>query len=317
MTPPPTLPLGIVHRLITIDDVEAAARRIHGRVLRTPLVSTVGCPLLVKPENLQPTGAFKLRGATNAVLQLDPGTRGVVTHSSGNHAQALALAAREAGLSATVVMPENAVPAKIEATRALGATVHLVPAVERFAATERLAAEHGLAIVAPYDDPHVIAGQGTIGPEILADAPDVAVILVPVGGGGLASGVATAVKALRPHVSVIGVEPALAADAADSLRTGRRTSWDPAQTVRTAADGVRHAVLGELTWEHLHRHLDAVVTVTEDEITAAMGFLADHYRLVAEPSGALSAAAFLSRGDELPGGRAVAVLSGGNVARVR
>ena len=310
---PPTLPWEIVDELITIDDVRAAALRIHGRVLRTPLLSTVDCPLWIKPESLQPTGAFKLRGATNAVLLLDgTATQGVVTHSSGNHAQALAYAARAAGLPATVVMPSDAVPAKIDATKALGATVHLVPPTERAEAAERLASQHGLTMVPPYDHPHVIAGQGTIGLEIVSDAPDVDVILVPVGGGGLAAGVATAVKALHPRASVIGVEPSLAADAADSLRLGERIAWDPALTARTAADGVRHAVLGELTWAHIRRHLDTIVTVTEDEITAAIRFIAARYRLIAEPSGALSAAAYLWHGAELPSGHTVAVLSGGN-----
>jgi threonine dehydratase len=299
-------------RPITLDDVRGAARRIHGRVVRTPLLRTVGCPLWIKPESLQPTGAFKLRGATNAVLRLAGSTRGVVTHSSGNHGQALAYASREAGLPATVVMPVGAVPAKVEATRALGAAVHFVPYEQRALATEALAAEHGLTIVPPYDHPHVIAGQGTVGLEIVEDLPDVDVVLVPIGGGGLAAGVATAVKALRPAATVIGVEPELAADAAESLRRGERVAWDPATTAQTAADGVRHATVGELTWEHLRLHLDAVVTVTEEEIVLATEFLAARYRLVAEPSGALSTAAAVWHGDELPAGRTVAVLSGGN-----
>ena len=303
-------------RLITLDDVVAAAERIRGRVLRTPLLSTVDCPLWVKPESLQPTGAFKLRGATNAVLRLDDRVTGVVTHSSGNHAQAVAYAARAAGLTATVVMPDNAVPAKVDATRALGAAVHLVPPTERAGTAERLADEHGLAMIPPYDHPHVIAGQGTVGLEIAEDAADVGVVLVPVGGGGLASGVATAIKALRPRAAVIGVEPVLAADAADSLRAGRRTAWDPSDTARTAADGVRHAVLGELTWAHIRRRVDAILTVTEDEIAAAARFLAARYRVIAEPSGALSTAAFLRYGADLPPGRPVAVLSGGNTPYV-
>jgi threonine dehydratase len=284
-------------------------------VLRTPLLSTMNCPLWIKPESLQPTGAFKLRGATNAVLQLAPAVTGVVTHSSGNHAQAVAYAARAADLPATVVMPDNAVPAKIEATRALGARVHLVPPTERARAAEKLAGEHGLAMIHPYDHPHVIAGQGTVGLEIVADAPDVGVVLVPVGGGGLAAGVSTAVKALSPRTAVIGVEPELAADAAESLRRGSRIAWDAARTAQTAADGVRHCVLGELTWPHLRLHLDAIVTVTEAEIAAAMTFLAIRYRIVAEPSGALSTAAYLRHGDRLSRGRAVAVVSGGNVDR--
>ena len=299
--------------LVTLDDVRAAADRINGRGVRTPLLSTVDGELLVKPESLQPTGAFKLRGATNAVLRLDPATTGVVTHSSGNHAQALAYAARAAGLRATVVMPAGAVPAKIEATRALGATVFLVPPADRQRAAAELARQLGLTLVPPYEHPDVIAGQGTVGLEIAEDAPDVAVVLVPVGGGGLAAGVAVAVKALLPHAAVVGVEPELAADAAQSLRAGRRIAWDPELTARTSADGVRHAVLGELTWEHLRRHLDAVVTVSEREIGAAVRYLAARFRLVAEPSGALTTAAYRGHRAQLPPGRVVAVVSGGNV----
>jgi threonine dehydratase len=272
--------------------------------------------LWIKPESLQPTGAFKLRGATNAVLQLGR-TAGVVTHSSGNHAQALAYAARAAGLPATVVMPENAVQAKIDATRALGAHVRLVPVAQREAAAQALADERNLTMIAPYDHPHVIAGQGTVGLEIVEDRPAVDVVLVPVGGGGLAAGVAVAVKALRPQAAVIGVEPELAADAQESLRRGERVRWDPASTARTAADGVRHAVVGELTWPHLQRYLDAIVTVSEQEISAAVEFLAARYRLVAEPSGALSTAAYLFRGADLPPGETVAVVSGGNVQAVQ
>jgi threonine dehydratase len=301
--------------LIALEDVRAAAERIRGRVVRTPLLSTVDDELLVKPESLQPTGAFKLRGATNAVLRLGPATTGVVTHSSGNHAQALAYAARAAGLPATVVMPADAVPAKIAATRALGASVFLVPPAGRQRAADELAGRHGLTPVPPYDHLDVIAGQGTVGLEIAEDAPDAAVVLVPVGGGGLAAGVAVAVKSLLPRAAVVGVEPELAADAAESLRAGRRIAWDPALTARTAADGVRHAVLGELTWEHLRRHLDAVVTVSEAEIEAAARHLAGRFRLVAEPSGALATAAYRWHRAELPPGRAVAVVSGGNVPR--
>jgi threonine dehydratase len=297
--------------LVTLHDIREAAHRIRGRVLRTPLLTTVDCDLLIKPESLQPTGAFKLRGATNAVLQLRH-ARGVVTHSSGNHAQALAYAARAARMPATVVMPDNAVPAKIEATRALNATVHLVPVMEREATARELARQHGLALVPPYDHPHVIAGQGTVGLEVVADleAPDV--VLVPVGGGGLAAGVGVAVKEQRPSAAVIGVEPELAADARESLRRGERVAWDPALTARTKADGVRHSFVGELTWPHLHRYLDGIVTVNEDEIDAAMTFLARSYRLVAEPSGALTTAAYVWHRSDLPAGKTVAVLSGGN-----
>jgi threonine dehydratase len=271
----------------------------------------VDCPLWIKPESLQPTGAFKLRGATNAVLRLPANTRGVVTHSSGNHAQALAFAARAVGIPATIVMPIGAVPAKIDATRALGATVQLVPYAERAAATGVIAREQGLTFVPPYDHPDVIAGQGTVGLEIAADLPDVDLVLVPVGGGGLASGVAVALAGLRAEARVIGVEPELAADAAESLASGERVRWDPAITASTAADGVRHAQVGALTWEHLRRHLHSVVTVSEEEIAAAVRFLAARFRLVAEPSGALATAAFLRGG--LPPGVTVAVVSGGNI----
>jgi threonine dehydratase len=299
--------------LVTLDEVRAAAGRIRGTVLRTPLLSTVDCPLWIKPESLQPTGAFKLRGATNAVLRLPSGVRGVVTHSSGNHAQAVALAARAAGLPATVVMPVGAVQSKIDAARALGARVELVPYVERAAATQTLVRERGLTFVPPYDHPDVIAGQGTVGLEIFEDLPDADVVLVPVGGGGLASGVAVALAGLRPQTRVVGVEPVLAADAAESLSRGERVSWDPSLTARTSADGVRHASVGELTWEHLRRHLHAMITVTEEEIAGAVRFLAARFRLVAEPSGALATAAFLAHSAELPPGVTVAVVSGGNV----
>jgi threonine dehydratase len=297
--------------LVTLHDIRAAAHRIRGRVLRTPLLSTVDCDLLIKPESLQPTGAFKLRGATNAVLQLRH-ARGVVTHSSGNHAQALAYAARAANIPATVVMPDNAVPAKIDATKALKATVHLVPVTEREAMARDLARQHGLALVPPYDHPHVIAGQGTVGLEIVEDLDEPSVVLVPIGGGGLAAGVGVAVKEQLPTAAVIGVEPQLAADAQESLRRRERVAWDPAQTARTQADGVRHATVGELTWPHLRRYLDGIVTVSEEEIAGAKTFVATRYRLVAEPSGALTTAAYLWHRDDLPAGRTVAVVSGGN-----
>jgi threonine dehydratase len=302
--------------VITVDDVRAAARRIEGRVVRTPLVPAPTLderrPWWIKPENLQPTGAFKLRGATNALAGLD-GRRGVVTHSSGNHARALAFAANLIGVAATIVMPSNANPAKVDAVRALGATIELVPPQQREEAANALAAERGLVLVPPYDDHAVMAGQGTIGLEIAADLPDVDLVLVPVGGGGLISGIAVAVKALCPNATVIGVEPELAGDAAESLRRGERTAWDVPRVRRTIADGLRATVLGELTWPHIHRYVDAIVTVTEDEITAAIRVLAERFRQVAEPSGAVSAAGYLFHADELPPGRTVSVLSGGNI----
>jgi threonine dehydratase len=209
-------------------------------------------------------------------------------------------------------MPDTAPPVKIAATRQLGAEVVLVAPELRAERCAELAGERGLSVIPPYDHPDVIAGQGTVGLEIVEDMSTVDVVLVPVGGGGLASGVATAVKALRPAASVIGVEPELAADARDSLRAGRLVSWPIEQRYRTVADGVR-VELSELTFAHLSRRLDGIVTVSEEEILGTVGALARSARLVVEPSGAVSVAAFLHRRGELPPGRTVAVISGGNL----
>ncbi|MGW0227835.1 threonine ammonia-lyase [Actinopolymorpha singaporensis] len=304
--------------LVTLDDVRTAATRIADQVLRTPLVATswgeADRPLWLKPENLQVIGAFKVRGALNAVgaLTEQERARGIVTHSSGNHAQAVALAGREYAAPVTVVMPETAPEVKVAATRALRAEVVMVPAAERESRTAELVAEHDYAYVPPYEHPDVIAGQGTIGLEILADLPDVATVLVPVGGGGLLSGVATAIKALRPNVTVLGCEPELAGDAAESMRLGERRVWPVEQTYRTMADSLRTG-LGELTWAHLHERVDGVLTVTEDAIAEAVRVLATRSRLVAEPGGAVTTAAYLSHAGDLPAGPVVAVVSGGNI----
>ncbi|MGH3355284.1 MAG: threonine ammonia-lyase [Nocardioidaceae bacterium] len=305
--------------ITTLADVEAAAARIAGKALRTPLLPAAWgdprTPLYLKPESLQPTGAFKLRGATNAVLQLDPGSRarGVVTHSSGNHAQALAWAARAAGVPAAIVMPDNAPAVKVDATRALGAEVVLVPVAERETAAEELCRERGATMVPPYDDAAVIAGQGTVGLELVQDLPGMAAVLVPVSGGGLISGVAAAVKAVSPTTRVVAVEPELAADLAEGFASGRRTTWAPEQTERTIADGLRVTAVGELAWMHIRRLVDDVVTVSEDALLSAMRRLATGSRLVAEPSGAATTAAYLQHADALPDGPVVAVVSGGNV----
>jgi threonine dehydratase len=301
--------------LVSLQDVRAAAERIAGTVVRTPLLpSPWSRELWLKPESLQPTGAFKLRGATYALARLPEIRRaaGVVTHSSGNHGRALAYAAREAGVPCTVVMPAEAAAHKVEATRLLGAEVVLVPAPEREARAEALVAREGMSLVPPYDHPDVIAGQGTVGLEIVEDLPDVDVVLVPVGGGGLASGVATAVAALRPAVAIVGVEPALAADARESLAAGELRPWPAEQTYRTVADGLRTA-LSELTLAHLAQRLAGIVTVTEEEILDTTGAMLHEARLVVEPSGAVAAAAYLHRRDKLPSGRTVAVVSGGNL----
>lgn len=305
--------------LVTVDDVRAAATRVQGHVVRTPLTAAPdGADLLLKPESLQPTGAFKLRGATNAVALLNPVQRGhgVVTHSSGNHGLALACAAARQGVACTVVVPEGAPKVKADRIRAFGARVLTVPPAERLAAATELRDRDLLALVPPFDDPRVIAGQGTVGLEILEQSAEVTTIVVPVGGGGLASGVATAAWAVHPRrVRVVGVEPELAADAAESLREGRLVTWEPERTYRTMADGVR-TCLSERTFAHLVARLDEIVTVTEDEIARTVAALAHGARLVTEPSGALAAAAVLAgKVDTVPGRpeATVAVVSGGNV----
>jgi threonine dehydratase len=302
--------------MITIDDVRAAAKSITGIAVRTPLLPawTIGPDLWIKPESLQPVGAFKVRGAVHALMSLPSEAReaGVITHSSGNHGQALAYAGRVVGAPVVVVMPEGAPTVKIEATRALGAEIVIVSPAERESRTAELAAARGLTIIPPYDHRDVIAGQGTVGLEIAEDLPEVEVVLVPVGGGGLASGVATALKALLPDVAVIGVEPALAADAADSLARGELRPWSTEDRYRTVADGLRTS-LSELTFTHLRERLDGIVTVSEEEILTTVSLLARSARIVAEPSGAVTTAAYLHHRDELPPGRTVAVVSGGNI----
>jgi threonine dehydratase len=307
--------------LVTIDDIRRAADSVDGVVLRTPVVgSPVRPDLLIKAESLQPTGAFKVRGAVHAIASLSDEARaaGVVTHSSGNHGQALAWAARRAGIPCVVVMPEGSAPVKVEAVRRLGATVEMVPAARRAERAQQIAEERGLTIVPPYDHRHIIAGQGTVGLEIIADVPSPAAVLVPVGGGGLSSGVATAVRALSPATRVIGVEPELAADAAESLAAGRLVTWPVEQTGRTVADGLR-TNLSDLTYAHLAARLDGIVTVTEAEILSTVGSLAREYRLVAEPSGAVAPAAWCHHAASLRerfglgDGPVVAVVSGGNL----
>lgn len=307
--------------LISIDDIRAAAERVRGAVVRTPLLPAPWAsagdtdrPLWLKPESLQPIGAFKLRGAYNALARLDEHTRarGVVTYSSGNHAQAVAYAAREFGVPAHVVMPDVTPRVKVDNTRGYGAEVVLVPIGERESAAHALAERLGTVIVPPFDHPDIIAGQGTAGLEIAEDLPEVELVLVPVSGGGLASGVGTAVTALCPNAAVFGVEPELAADTAEGLRAGVPADWPVERRARTIADGLRSQP-SELTFAHLRAVLDGVVTVGEDEIRAAMRALATRGRLVAEPSGAVPLAAYLAHADELPRGRTVVVVSGGNV----
>ena len=304
--------------LITVEDVTAAAERIADIAVRTPLLPCAWAdpdrPLWLKPENLQPIGAFKIRGAANAIARIPASARprGVVAYSSGNHAQAVAYVAKRFGLPAAIVVPENTPAVKIEATRGHGAEVVIVPITDREIVAERLVAERGATLIPPFDHRDVIAGQGTLGLEVAADLPSVDVVLVPVSGGGLASGVATAVKALAPSAQVIGVEPELAGDAAASLAAGRLVRWSPQDRERTSADGLR-AEPSELTFAHLTKLLDGIVTVSEEEIREAIAVLAHRAHLVAEPSGAVTTAAYLHRSSELPKGATVAIVSGGNI----
>lgn len=306
--------------LVSADEIQRAANRLSGIALRTPLVSLRigGTRLLVKAESLQPTGAFKLRGAYSAISALPPdqASRGVVAHSSGNHAHAVAYAAAVLGIPATVVVPTNAPAVKVAAVKSHGATVvRCEPSLPaRLAAVRQLIDEHGYTPIEPFDHRDVIAGQGTVGLEIAADCPDVDLVLCPVGGGGLISGVAAAIKAANPAALVVGVEPELAADARDSLRSGQRVAWPAVETSRTIADALRVEQIGELPLRHLRAHVHDIVTVSDDEIRAAMGQLASGARLVAEPGGAVAVAAGMFRSDQLPRARhPVAILSGGNV----
>jgi len=274
--------------------------------------------LYLKPENLQPVGSFKLRGAYNKIASLseEERRRGVIAYSSGNHAQGVAYAARALGVRAVIVMPRTAPAIKRESTAAMGAELVLVGpgSEERRTRAEELAAQHGYVIVPPYNDESIIAGQGTIGLEILEDLPEVETILAPVGGGGLLSGIAAAVKQSGSGCKVIGVEPELAADALASMRAGHVVSWGAEETTRTIADGLRTQSIGEISFAHIRKYVDGIVTVSDEEIRQAMRLLAPNPRLVAEPSGAVTVAAFLFHRDELPQTRInVAVISGGNV----
>ena len=312
--------------LVSLEDVRAAAKGLAGIAIRTPLIpfgtaGRDGPRVLLKAESLQPVGSFKIRGAYHAMATLtdDERARGVVAHSSGNHAQGVARAAKLLGIRATIVMPSDAPAVKRARVEADGADVVTVgPASgDREAMADRLVAERGLVLIAPYDDDRVIAGQGTVGLEIAEDVPDLAAVLIPIGGGGLASGVSVAVRALHPRARLIGVESELAADAQESLRTGRIARWQASRTGRTIADGTRSQSIGRRPFAHLSRLLDDVVTVTEVEIAAGVRQTAEESRLVVEPSGALAPAAARYRAGEagLAGltGTVVAVVSGGNV----
>ena len=304
--------------LVTIDEIRAAAARIRGVAVHTPLLRWDDRTWL-KPESLQPVGAFKMRGAYNAVASLTDAerARGVVTYSSGNHAQAVARAARLLGAHATIVMPEDAPPVKVEGVRRDGAEIVVAGRTgeERHAIAVELVERDGRVMIEPYDDRHIIAGQGTCGLEIAEDLPGVTSVLIPVSGGGLSAGIATATKALAPNARVIGVEPELAADAQESLKKGEIVRWDGSLTTRTMADGLRVEHLGWLPFLHLRRFMDEIVTVTEEQMADAMRQLATRARLVVEASGAAGMAAHLSGAAPQPEGddNRVIVISGGNV----
>src|SRR5262250_1492653 len=305
--------------LVTVEEIRAAADRLAGVAVRTPLIPfpETAPRLLVKPESLQPTGSFKLRGAFAAISALPAARRErkMVAHSSGNHGLAVAYAAAALGVPAVVVVPDNAPEVKVAAAARQGARIVTVEPTlaARIAGAQELTDRHGYTLIPPFDHRDVIAGQGTIGLEIAADRPDVDLVLVPVSGGGLISGIAAAVRAACPGAKVIGVEPELAADARDSFRQRERVAWPASATQRTVADALRVEQVGSLTLQHMLSLVDDVVTVTEDEICAAMRRTAAQAHLVAEPGGAVAIAACLS-GRDLPPARApVAVLSGGNV----
>jgi len=310
--------------VISLDDIRAAAARLDGVANRTSVFTSrtlddrVGASVYVKAECFQRGGAFKFRGAYNKIASLRPDVRGrgVLAYSSGNHAQAVAIAARLLGTSATIVMPEDAPPAKLEATRGYGAEVVSYDRwnEDREEIGRRLAVERGVELVRPYDDPLVMAGQGTTALELLDDVPDLDVIVIPVGGGGLIAGCATAAKALRPGIRIVGVEPEAGDDTRRSLAAGERVHID---VPRTIADGLQAAEPGELTFEVNRLLLDEVVTVSDDEILKAMAFLFDRMKLVVEPSGAVGIAALLTGRVEAASKKTGVVISGGNVGVTR
>ena len=305
---------------VTFSDVQSAAERLAGQAHRTPVVTSctfdqiAGCSAFFKCENLQRGGAFKFRGAYNALSQLtsEQRQRGVVAFSSGNHAQGLALAAKVLCIPATVVMPSDAPQIKVEATRGYGADIILYDRLtgDREAIARQLAAERGLTVIPPFDHPHIIAGQGTAAMELFQDVPDLDVLITPVGGGGLISGCATAAKAMRPGVRVVGVETEPANDAWQSLRTGQRVTIPVPDTI---ADGIRTTSLGVITFEIMRKLVDEIALVTDADVIEAMRFMLLRMKLLAEPTGAVPVAALMARKvDGVAGRRVGVIVSGGN-----
>ena len=310
--------------VLELADVQAAARRLAGVAHRTPVVTSrtldgiAGAAVHLKAECFQRGGAFKFRGAYNKISSLDEEAlrRGVIAYSSGNHAQAVAIAAGLLGTHATIVMPKDAPAAKLDATRGYGGEVVLYDrwTESREEIGARLGKERGLELVRPYDDPLVMAGQGTAALELLEETSELDVLLVPVSGGGLIAGCATAAKARRPEIRVVGVEPEAGDDTRRSIAAGERISID---VPRTIADGLQAPEPGELTFEVNRRLVDEIATVTDEEIVDAMTFLFDRLKLVVEPSGAVGVAALLSGRLAAPGAQVGVVISGGNVGAAR
>ncbi|HUN90201.1 MAG TPA: threonine/serine dehydratase [Terriglobales bacterium] len=308
--------------MVSLDNIRLARHRLEGIAVRTPILKYPrpidGRTLFLKPESLQPIGSFKLRGAYNKIASLsnEERRRGVISYSSGNHAQGVAYAARAMGVNAVIVMPDNAPRIKRDGTAALGAEIVTVgPASsERKAKAEELAQGHGFTIVPPYNDENIIAGAASVGMEIIEDLPEVQAVLVPVGGGGLISGTSAAVKLSRPDVKVIGVEPELANDAQRSFRSGHIVELSAQEVSRTVADGLRTQSVGEINFEHIRCYVDTIITVSEAEILEAMRRLVTTAKLTVEPSGAVTTAAFMFHAAELPAvERTLAVISGGSV----
>jgi threonine dehydratase len=310
--------------MVTLDDVIAAREVIAGRVHRTPVVGSaalsaqVGAPLYFKLENWQKTGSFKPRGVLTKIAQLTPDerARGLVTASAGNHAQAVAWAAQAAGLACTVVMPEVAPAAKIAATQGYGGTIVFEPStLTVFQRAQALVDEHGYTFIPPFDDPAIIAGQGTVGLEILEDLPDAGTIVVPIGGGGLLAGVALVIKRLRPDIRIVGVEPEGAAVMWRSREAGHPVRLDRIQTI---ADGLAAPFAGEITFPLVQQYVDDLVIVRDADIRAALVLILERCKLLVEPAGATGLAALLTGAVQVAADRpVVAILSGGNIDTVR
>lgn len=305
--------------LPSLNELVDAAEHLRGRIFPTPLLAMPEAGVWLKPENLQRTNSFKIRGASHFLARLTPEERrrGVVTHSSGNHAQGVACAAADHGIPATIVIPTGAPEVKVRRTLAYGAeVVRCAPdKASREGTAERIAMERGATLVPPYDHPWIVAGQASVGLEIVADLPDVANVLVCVGGGGLLSGIAAALRASGSRARIVGVEPAWAADASESFARGEIVSWGAERVTRTIADGVRTQALGAWPFEIIRQTVDAFETVSEEAIRAAAAWYVQERRLVVEPTGALTLAAYraMAARGALAQGPTVLIVSGGNV----